>query len=351
MALSVSSVTQVRSFAYSTEEPNGEMAFYVMFDDNNVDAFSPGDYPTTLGMALTAVDPISGLAIPQFGSQLGTDPVWFPTFVRNVTAKVYKGQNKWWEVVVEYRQSDSLEIENEVYEDDPQDTPAIPVWGSTNLKKVIFEDLTPVVDGGPFPIVNSTGDGLTQLPSIDEAVITLQVTRRTDAYDPLVVKDKLNHLNDAAMTLMGKGPFAEGTIKLVSWRGTEKTATVQPTGGAPSYQVTFWDEVRVYQIRDDWTGIVLDQGIFQIPITGDSADKRVRIQKHGQPVNSPQPLDGLGKSIYDDVGTVVNTPVARPVIGVGGLPGLKVINSVAGKPLAFLLFNYHKFSDLDIGDT
>ena len=348
MALSVLSVTQERNFKYSTETPNGEMVFFVMFEDNMSSPQSPGDYPTTLNMALTAVDPVTSLAIPQFGAQLGTDPIWFPTYVRNVTPTIHKGQNLWWKVVVEYRQSDALEIENEVYEDDPQNTPAIAVWSSTNLKKVIYEDLTVPANGGPYPIANSAGDGLTQLPQIDEAIVTLQVTRRTDAYDPLVVIEKINHLNDAAMTLMGKGPFDKETIKLVSWRGTEKTATVQPTGGAPSYEVTFWEEVRVYQIRKDWRGLALDQGINHKPVS-----KKIRIQRHGQPAGSNQPLNGLGKTIYDDKGDLIvaNTPVARPIIGVGGLAGLKVVSTVIGQPLAFMMFNYHEFTDLDIGDT
>jgi hypothetical protein len=352
MAITVTEVNRIRDFEYSTEEPNGKEVYDVFFTTDTLDEYE--DYYTKLAMALVAVDPSTALAIPQFAQQLGKTGAFFATYVRNILPKLHKAQNNWFRITIDYRAPDSAEEPEEILDDDPENTPPVYIWGNSNIKLAIYIDKTTVADGGPLPIVNSAGEGFTVLPKVDSAILTLQVNRRTSAgaYSPLTAKGVLNKINADAMILDGFS-FDPETVRLIAWRSTKKTATVQKEG-QPSFQTTFNDEQRVYHIKNDgWLGEVFDQGLKQFFESGSGSPTGnpglFTMTVFGEKVRAPQALDGDGLRIFGEKGAVINTPVDRPIGG--GKPGVKALAIPGGATIAMLLFNFYEVADINIGDA
>ena len=356
MAITVTEVTQVRKFKYSVDEPNGSSLYHVSFSTDTDAEYA--DYITKLNMCFTATQPGGSGditdTIPTLYDQLENATISFPTYVRDIVPSIHYGQNNWWEVEVFYRQSDDDENgggneEEELLSDDPDSLLPTFSWGQGSEQRTIWLDRTPVADGGPLPICNSAGDPFTTLPKVDDSFVTLTVNRRTLAYDPLVAITVVNCVNDAALTLDGS-IFATGQVKLKAWRANKKTAKVKKDG-IPLTTTTFYDETRVYHIKDEgWLGEILDQGI-QIFKNGYG---KAAIRRFGQVTRSPKPLNGRGERIYDDEGVEIpgNAPVASIVgAGVPPGPGVDPLQAPGGK-LAMLLFTYYPPADLSIlGDN
>lgn len=357
MAITVTEVRQVRKFNYSLQNPSGKAVYDVFFQTDTTDEYA--NYVKKLNLCFTATQP-GGAGditdtIPQFGDQLTNGVESFPTYVRNVTPKIYRGQNNWWRVTVDYSEPDSVEEPEEILDDDPENIAPVFSWGQQGLQRSIFIDKTLPADGGPLPIVNSSGEGFTTLPKVFDSYLTLTVTRRTTAYDPLVACNLINHLNDDVLTLDGTD-FPKGTVRLHSWKAQRKTATVQKPG-VPSFQTSFFDETRVYHIKKDgWLGEVADMGTKENLDSGASGrgPGLVTILRFGEPIRRPVPLNGQGLAIHNEKGTPVNIPVDQPVIGLNNKPGVKalLVNPVTGDKVAILLFNFYEFADLSIlGDN
>ena len=85
MAITVTGVKQVRKFDYSTDNPSGRAKYDVFFSVDTSDEYA--DYNAKVALCLTAVDPVTGLAVPKFGEQLGS----FDTYVRDVNPQLYRG--------------------------------------------------------------------------------------------------------------------------------------------------------------------------------------------------------------------------------------------------------------------
>lgn len=359
MAIQVTDVRQVRKMEYSTQNPNGKSYYDVFFSTDTTAEYA--DYVAKLNLCLTATHPGGNGditdTIPQFGDQLTNGVQSFPTYVRDINPKIHRGQNNWWRVTVEYAAPDSNDDggAEEVLGDDPENIAPVFSWGQNNFQRTIFIDKTLPADGGPLPIVNSAGEGFTTLPKVTDSFLTLTVTRRTANFDPLVACDLVNHLNDAPLTLDGT-LFPIGTVKLHTWTAQRNTATVQKPGQA-SFVTTFFDEKRVYHIKKDgWLGEVMDQGLKENLET--MVDGRgpglVHIYHYGEKIRKPVPLNGLGKQIYDQKGTLVNIPVDQPDIGLNNRPGVKalLVNNVTGAKIAILLFNFYEKADLSVlGDN
>jgi len=97
------------------------------------------------------------------------------------------------------------------------------------VQKTMFFDKTLPADGGPLAIVASSGEGFTQLPTMTETFITCTVKRNTAAYDPVLVLDYVDHVNNAIVTLDGF-MFPIGQALLKSWEATKRTVTVALEG-------------------------------------------------------------------------------------------------------------------------
>ena len=100
MAITIVSVTQERILDYSTENPQGRESYFVQFSTDTTDEYA--NYIKKLSLCLSAVDPVTSLAIPQFGAQL-RDPITgtaFDSYFRNVSPKILKKQNNRWVIGV-----------------------------------------------------------------------------------------------------------------------------------------------------------------------------------------------------------------------------------------------------------
>jgi hypothetical protein len=356
MAITVTEVRQVRKFNYSDQNKSGRSTYDVFFQTGTNAEYA--DYVKKLNMCFTASHP-GGAGditdtIPQYGEQLTNGVQSFEAFVTNVTPKVYKGQNNWWRVTVEYGAAEN-ESDEEQFNDDPENIAPNFSWGQQSVQRTIYIDKTTVADGGPLPVVNSAGEGFSSLPKVEDSFLTLTVTRRTTAYDPLLACDLINHLNDANLVLDGT-TFPKGTVKLVAWKAQKKTALVSKPGITPYFK-TFYDEVRTYHIKKDgWLGEVYDQGTKENLESGASGrgPGLVVIRRFGEPIRKPVPLNGLGEAIHNEKGTPVNIPVDQPVIGLNNKPGVKamLVNNVTGDKVAMLLFNFYEYANLGVlGDS
>ena len=87
MAIGIESVVQVKEFDITQQSLIGEAIFRVVFFYDTLDELS--DYPALAFLASTATDPITGLTIPLFNSQLSND---FVTFVEDIDPKINKQQ-------------------------------------------------------------------------------------------------------------------------------------------------------------------------------------------------------------------------------------------------------------------
>jgi len=358
MAITVTSVKQRRQFKYSIDKPNGTSLYYVMFSTDTPAEYA--DYGAKLAMCLSAVDPDAAPAnitnsIPQFASQLTSNDgvtALFPTYVRNVTPNIHRGQNNWWEVRVQYREPDTNTVSGtpdnpDILDDDPENLTVDYDWDTAPIKMKIWQDFTPVAEGGPLAILNSSNDPFSQLPSVDRYLTTCVIRRKTTDYDPLDVSEVVGKINSVAMLINGKGPFAVGTVLLKRWAGKERSAVVQKSGEAQS-AINYDDEIIQLVINPDtWIGKIFDQGLQEwFPAGapgGISSNSKVPIRKNGEKVRTPQALNGRGEAAYDDKGVKRNNIVAVPA-PIAGLPGVEIIGAQLG---AMLLFNFYKSTDLD----
>ena len=356
MPIVITAVTQNRTLDYSTENPQGRESYFVQFSTSTSVEYS--DYITKLNLCLTAVDPITALAIPQFGKQLRSSVTGtaFDTYVRNVNPKIFKKQNNRWEVFVEYRQPDTNDAgEEEVLDDDPENIEIVYDWDTTNVKEKIWQDKTPIADGGPLAIANSGQDGFTSLPIIDRDLMVVTISRKTvGSFDPNIAADHVNTVNDAPVTIDGFGPFPIQSVRLRRWAASTVAAVVQKSGGIPPVSTEYDQETIVMMIdKKLWIGRIFDQGLrFYV----DSASAvagfdpgQFMVRRSGEITKSPQPLNGLGLPVFDMLtGVPLNNVVAQPVIGLNGKPGVEVINAAGVQVGAMLLFNYFEKSDFTV---
>lgn len=361
MAITITEVRQVRKFNYSSENPSGRALYDVFFSTDTTAEYA--DYVTKLNMCFGATHPGGSGditdTVPAFGDKLSNGVTEFDTYVRNVSPQIYQGQNNWWRVTVTYGQPDNDDgaggNDAQQFDDDPENTAPTFTWGQQSYQRTIWEDKTPVADGGPFSICASSGQAFTTLPKVDDSFLTLTVSRRTaaGAYDPTVAKPLINTVNDAPLTLDGF-TFPKGEVRLYAWKSVKKTAYVTKPPAAPVLK-TYNDETRVYYIKEGgWIGEVLDQGFFELFDDGVSSQYVKRhITEFGEKVRTPQPLDGDGAKLYNEKGELVNTVKTNTPIGNLGRPGVRELKVNAnGNVLAMLQFNFYGFSDLSVlGDN
>ena len=150
MAITIDSVTQVREFDVTDQALTGSETYYVMFSAD--DPLELAAYPTLAALAITAVDPVTTLAIPQFNTQMDG----FATWVTDIQPKIYKGQNGWWILKVSYAPPNLTVEEPEMFDEDPTTSEVIYDWNNLNEKEKIW------VDANDVPLLMSSGEGPTQ---------------------------------------------------------------------------------------------------------------------------------------------------------------------------------------------
>lgn len=333
MAITIDSVTQVRDFDVLQQALTGSALYYVMFS-----ADTPAElqnYTALAAAALVATDPVTSLAIPTFGAQMPD----FATWVVDIRPKLYKGQNAWWSVKVTYAPPELAIEATETFDEDPTLSGLIYDWGNLNEREKIWQDANGV------PILMSSGEGPTQLPVIDNDILSCTVSRRTDTYSPLVSRTVVNRINDAPFTIDGV-TFEIGTVKCKAWRGRKQDIIVQ-IDGSPPFAKTVVDEALVFLIKEEpWLGRVFDQGLFyNEENTSDLVMGRHQISRNGQIVRSPQPLNGAALPIFDDAGNIANVVVPVAYDPIGKTPG---VESIFGGKGAMLTFQFWKEEDFSV---
>lgn len=360
MAIEITQVTQVRTAEVDKEGllVSGKASYYVHFNTTTTEEYA--DYNLKAYMALTAVNPpdvgsenISN-RIPQYGEQLVdiNETIAFDAFVRNVVPKMFRGQNNWWQVDVTYAAPDTNDNgeTGDVLTDDPENLEVKCVWDAKKVKKVLWKDFTPAANLGPLDILASNADPFTKLPVVDRSILTCTITRKTQGtYDPLVVAGVLDNINDAPMTICGKGPFPAKTVKLARWGGVERNAVVTKPGLAP-VATDYDDETIVFEIDlEKWFGRVFDQGLtfFLESAEGGLPPGRHFMRRNGEVVDSAQPLNGKGLTVFNDDGTKKNNIVPQALPGeAGGVNGQPGIEEVGDQQGAMLLFHFFKPSNI-----
>lgn len=358
MAITIVNVTRDRDFEtpkVASDQLTCKARYFVQFATDTTDEYA--DYARKAAMCLTAqhpTDPIDASnKVPAYGSELTSldGTIYYGTYVRNITPKIHKKQNNYWQVDVDYRPPDTNESgETDVLDDDPENIEVTYDWDTTNVKVKLWQDFTEVAKGGPLAIVNSANDPFTTLPQVDKDLLTCTIRRKTQgSYDPLVAAGLVNKINDANLTINGKGPFPIRTAKLRRWAAREREAVVQKQG-LPQTAVVYDDETIVIVIDlDTWLGRVFDQGLqawYDTGANGFDPNTKQPIVRNGQKVRSPQALNGRGKAAYGPDGAKLNNinPVALPGDD-NGKPGVEVIGADLG---ALLLFNFYELGDFSI---
>jgi len=300
MAVTVTEVTQIREIDITQEDfvLDGTEVYNVFVDgtDNEL-----ADFAAVVPFVLLAVDPVTSLAVPQLGKQLGL----LNSFATVINPVVHEEQNKWYRVTVDYTQPEQDSVDIERLQDDPETTTIIYNWSTTNYTEKIW------LDAGGIPITMSSGESPTVLPTKQRAVLTCTISRRTTSFDPLVALPLIDAVNDAVLNVQGF-PFPIGQAKLIAWRSTLKDARVQKSG-VPEVEVEFSDETIVLHFKTDWDLRVFDRGLKEFEDS--PANAFIAIKKNGQIIRTPEPLNGSGRRIFKDDGTLdAGNPVVEKVL-------------------------------------
>ena len=332
MAFAIESVTQKKDFDIAQQGLTGEAIYEVTFEyDSLVDL---ADYPVLALLCMTAADPVTGLTIPEFNTQL----TGFNTYVNDIVPRIKQNQQSVWTVTVDYS---PLDAQDDSVSSDPTADEVSYDWVEVLEKEKIW------IDANGVPIVTSAEGSFTSLPLVDNAYLSCTVGRNNTAYDPDDALAIVNHINDDIFSIDGNS-YPIGHVKCKGWRGKKRTVTVVGTG-----TTTYHSESLIFLIKDEpWLGRVFDQDTWYTTnpspmYAGDLPDGRgIILNKGGDEVTRPQPLNGVGLPIFDNgQETIINaiTPVAYDPVG----PAAGV-ESYGGGKVAMLTFQFWSEADFSI---
>lgn len=231
----------------------------------------------------TAVDPRTGLAIPQPGAFYHNglspgDPDFeydHGSFVESIEATQDQDTGGLqWTVVVNY-------AFYTIFDPDPTLWPIRVSFGGDRTERVIYFDF----NGNP--IVNSAGDRFDPPITIDDSRSTMTVTRneRVTAFDLTLAETYRDTINSAPWN-----GFAAHTVKL----GIITTSEPQYDSNNLVYYYTVTYPFMID--RGGWRKEILDAGCNQLKVIG-GITQRVPIQHEGHPVSDPVALDGSGHEL------------------------------------------------------
>jgi hypothetical protein len=223
---------------------------------------------------LSAIDPITGIAIPPMGSYYhngvpDTDPRYEfskGSFVTGLKAEPWDSSTAW-KVTVEYGKY--------VFEPNPLIRKVRCQFGGERTEKVI------IFDKEGNPIINSTGDRYGEPITIDDHITTMNLTRNelVSTYDPLLASEFSNTINHDVWNGMPARKFKMGIIE---------TSEEQWDAFGEQWYYTVSYPIQI--AKTTWIKTLLDQGFNEL----DSYGNTKPIQYEGQPVSDPVLLDGAG---------------------------------------------------------
>lgn len=230
-----------------------------------------------------AVDPVTGVLIPQPGSSytnglLDTDPLYefdLGAFVNTIKVDP-DGTATNWKVTVEYGPFNTAEFSG-----DPT------LWRVRVQFNGEKQDRVIDFDRDGVPCRNSATDRFGDPITIDDHITLLTITRNekisgTGAFDMNLASDYSDTINDAPWNGFDAGHCKMGIIS----SSEEKW---DPNAQIWYYTITYPVQVS----RKVWRKDILDQGFNELVGTGSTATPRP-IMNGGQPISDPVMLDGTG---------------------------------------------------------
>lgn len=194
---------------------------------------------------------------------------------------------------------------------DPTQRPADVSWSFEVDQTYYQRDL----DGNPF--INSAQQPFDVVPSIDNYILVLNVTKNEATYDAGVAYDYIGTINDAAGELSGL------TVGVGECLCTQISAARFFESGISYWQISYQFKIRASEVLTvvhsgewdapasetvrGWDCALLDAGYAKFTASGVEAI----VGSDGQPVTAPWPLDGTGDVAINPIAAyaTLTTPV------------------------------------------
>ena len=141
------------------------------------------------------------------------------------------------------------------------------------------------INGKAF--INSAGDVYDPVPSIPLDLVTININRRENTFDPDNITEFKNTVNENAIVIAGVD-IIQGYGRLTEYNATRKVDSEGIFYYDVSYQVTVADPA----FMPGWEVHLVDQGKFEL-IDGKSTE--IRLAGDKSPVTRDIPLNGKGR--------------------------------------------------------
>ena len=274
-------VKEAREPILDVIDQTGSRSYHVYFDVAD-DVNGTKNYLDMINKAARAVDPQSGLSIPQKAQDFdGNKPTTTgEAIVRNITCELFNEQNLIWEVNVRFAPADDVTKDKF-----PWQEPRVYDWGSSTAT------IPTESDARGKAIENSAGDPFSDVTNITVAVQTLTLTynAKVGQWDPDTAKGLMNTVNSGGFHI-GSGHVSAGTGLLTAYNGKLASTTVNDV------TVEYW------QVTASWKIDVDDVGLWELEkldigweAENDQGVKAAILDENGVKYSAPQPLDGRGK--------------------------------------------------------
>lgn len=176
---------------------------------------------------------------------------------------------KVWEVTCEYTGRTN-----------PLTDPPVIQWGSDTDQRIAELDINGQA------VLNSAGQFFDPPPEVDHDLPTLTITRNEATVSPANIIAYQNAINTDSLSIAGLAVTpGQAKIKITSTSQSDDS-------------LAWWQTVYTIQFeRDGWARKILDQGRYQV--SGSGGGLTPCVDKDGNAVDDPVPLDGHGKQLAD----------------------------------------------------
>lgn len=295
----VTQVVEAREPRLSTVSLSGKRVFHVYFDE-----FS--NYKDMINLASSAVDPSTGLKVPQEGTDFdGNKWSLGEAVCTDIVCELFEEQNMIWQVSCSFS---APETQTRGDAKDPVDYP----WQQPKLTSYShsFAERLLGVDLDGNAILNSAGDNYEQVITRGVPIRRKTITYNAKSFNASNATRKLGKLSDSDKTLC------------VVFDGQEQVFTNPNTNKKTKYwSVTeAYDTITSRDSWDTWQGMIQDVGLM-CTRTSDGK-RRPATDSYGHQAVSPVPLNGDGLELTKPDGQ-------NRSIGNGGKSPLSVISGLS----------------------
>lgn len=286
-------VEEVRKPQLNPVTKAGSRMFHVYFNEYIIDKNDHSltdKYSTFIYMAAVAVDPNTGLSVPNARTNFDGDvPSGNQPTCVSIDVELYDDQNLIWEVTCRFEAptEQSSDGDGAVRSDFPWNESPSVVWGNSTIQQPISVDLA------GNAIVNSAGQRFDETVTRPVAIQTVTCTFNTKSsgFTPSKSSELVNTVNSSGFNIFGTGVSA-GTALLKTYGGAKLVANVNGTN------VNYWQVTAAWDILSNagdvgWQGIILDSGTQEFKNNGLHKIK----SDEGPAFTSPQLLNGSGQRL------------------------------------------------------